>query len=104
MADADKIDAGIRHALDSRDGLIDDGTARTIASQWHDPRYADGPVFSTTGAISDPEDVWRALFGGLPALHPYTFQDMKHAAFLLHYLLAAGPRSAVPGWSGVWAQ
>lgn len=86
---------------------ISDGCARTIASMYHEPGKPAGPAFSTSGAISDPSEVWQSLFGkrhdgpggfyrNLPA------GEQLIADMLGTYLVAAGRRGPVPGWSSRW--
>ena len=82
---------------------ISDGCARTIASMYHEPGYPAGPAFSTSGAISDPDEVWDALFGR--GFYSSMTMDEKMLADMLGtYLIAAGPRGPVPGWSSLWVQ
>ena len=83
---------------------ISDGCARTIAAMYHEPGFPAGPAFSTSGAIpEDPMDVWHALFGR--GFYSGMTMDEKLLADMLGtYLIAAGPRGPVPGWSSLWVE
>lgn len=103
MPDMDRIDAGITRAEMTADTEIDDGTARTIAALWHSPGRPLGAAFSSTGAIADPtSDTWRALFGD--RYDTMNAREKRHADWLGTYLLNAGPRGPVDGWSNIWAK
>ena len=103
MGDLEKCLAECRERQ-SQGREISDGCARTIAAMYHEPGFPDGPAFSTSGAIpEDPTDVWHALFGrgwydSMPS-HERLMADM-----LGTYLIAAGPRGPVPGWSSLWVE
>lgn len=84
---------------------ISDGCARAIAA-W----YAVGmpsASFATSGAITDPSEVWRDLFtlrNGTD-MYPGMSADEKLPADMLGtYLTSAGPRGPVAGWSRVWVR
>lgn len=92
---------------------ISDGCARTIAAMYHEPGYPAGPAFSTSGAISNPTEVWEALFGcgvrkawkNRPDSFYSSMGDEKILADMLGtYLVKAGPRGPVPGWSSLWVE
>lgn len=92
-------------AAQSEEREISDGCARTIASLY--ATWADG-AFTTTGAIDNPDRVWWSLFGG-PDHNGVSFYDGMGPARLLAdmlgtYLVRAGRRGPVPGWSHVWAR
>src|SRR5262249_29168665 len=115
MGDAEKVLAECVTAQ-AEDREISDACARVIAS-WHYAGQASaGYAFVSTGTIppdimteDDPsevwyagsEQVWRELFGdghyeSLPA-------DGRLAADMLGtYLLKAGTRGPVAGWSRLW--
>lgn len=79
---------------------ISDGCARTIASQWHSPGNSTA-AFSTTGAIIGSIDaLWADFF--LPVRERRSESDKLAADLLGTYLLNAGPRGPVAGWSNVW--
>lgn len=83
---------------------ISDGCARTIAAWFQE----NGPsaTFATTGAIPDPTGVWRSCFYlGDRSLYRELSPPMKLAANMLGtYLVRAGRRGAVEGWSNLWVQ
>jgi len=83
---------------------ISDGCARTIAAWFQE----NGPsaTFATTGAIPDPTGVWRSCFYlGDRSLYRELSPPMQLAANSLGtYLVRAGRRGAVEGWSNLWVQ
>lgn len=89
-------------AAQSEGREISDACARMIASQWHSDDI--GAAFSTTGAISDPTDVYRSLFylRGQSVYPSMTAADKIASDMLGTYLTNAGKRGPVPGWSGLW--
>jgi acetyl-CoA acetyltransferase len=101
MNDAIAIIRECRAAQDAAEE-ISDGCARAIAAG-----YAEGmpsASFASTGAITDPDEVWRDLFyfRGQP-MYPDMYPDEKIAADMLGtYLTKAGARGPVAGWSRVW--
>ena len=91
---------------------IDDATARTIASWHYDGQASDGYAFVSTGAIAP--GLWRELFlnddhrvgKGTPGTYyqRLSADDRLMADMLGTYLIAAGPRGPVPGWSSLWVR
>jgi len=99
MGDSEMIMRECRAAqAESRE--ISDACARMIASQWHSENATVS--FATTGAITvDPETLWAILF--LPEYNNDMSADDKLAADMLGtYLLRAGERGPVDGWSRLW--
>lgn len=83
---------------------ISDGAARAIAAGYQEGMPSAS--FATTGAISDPTEVWRDLFyvNGR-SMYPSMSTDEKLAADMLGtYLSNAGKRGPVAGWSGLWVR
>jgi len=79
---------------------ISDGAARTIAS-WYAEGMGAGQAFASTGAINDPTLLWRELGAG----YEHESVPFRLALDCLGtYLLAAGKRGPVDGWSEVWAR
>jgi hypothetical protein len=86
----------------ANDREISDGCARAIAAGYMSG--IAGASFATTGAISDPTDVWRDLFyvNGR-SMYPGMSAAEKLAADMLGtYLGGAGKRGPVDGWSSLW--
>lgn len=79
-------------------GEISDAAARVIASQWHSGGGTT-LAFASTGAIGDPTGLWRALFDDYELLGPF---DARCADLLGTYLMRAGSRGPVAGWSDLW--
>ncbi len=99
----DDLTTVIRHATEAqaRDEEISDACARMIAAMWHGGQASDGYAFASSGAISDPDDVYRSLFGvatyaALPA------EEKILADMMGTYLIRAGRRGPVSGWSRLW--
>ena len=80
---------------------IDDGTARTIAALFHSGQSTAGYAFASSGAISDPTDVYRSLFKDYDRAD--AFERLAGDA-LGTYLVQAGVRGPVPGWSEHWVR
>lgn len=83
------------------DREIDDGTARTIAAWYQSPGQPDGAAFASTGAIRG-DSVWHQLAqpeysNGSADAHDRFILDM-----LGTYLVQAGERGPVAGWSRLW--
>lgn len=84
---------------------ISDACARVIAALYQDSEV--GAALATTGAIiASPDSVWCSLFGGLDH-NGYTFyagmgREQLLADMLGTYLIRAGKRGPVPGWSKLW--
>ena len=84
-------------------GEIDDGTARTIASWYHNGGGSLGYQFVSTGVIPESSDaLWNDLTdnGAL-----YTQADSRGRLclnMLGTYLLNRKDRSPVKGWSMLW--
>ena len=104
MSDDQLIASHIRYAQ-ARQQEISDACARMIASQYHDGQASDSYAFTSTGAISDPDTVWRDLFylrtGDAMYFHMNT-QEQAKADMLGTYLIHAGPRGPVDGWASLW--
>jgi len=79
---------------------ISDACARMIASWWHSGVGSPGYSFASTGAISDPTEVWRDLMGDDYWL--VAPDDRKAFDYLGTYLVLAGERGPVEGWSKLW--
>lgn len=83
-------------------GVIDHGTARTIANLWMDG--SDGPniAFGSSGAIG-PETIEAFTTDRRTGAN---LADTPGHALLLrelrHYIMAHGDRGPVDGWPGVW--
>ena len=89
---------------------ISDGCARAIAAGYMEGQA--GASFATTGAITDPTEVWRDLFylRG-QTMYPGMSADEQLAADALGtYLIAAvrdsadASRGPVAGWSSLWVR
>lgn len=80
---------------------ISDGCARAIASQYHSPGN-DTAAFSTAGAIVNASELWGDLF--LPEYATMDAAQRLAADMLGTYILNAGNRGPVPGWSEVWVR
>lgn len=82
---------------------IDDATARTIASWHYDGQASMGYAFVSTGTIRD--GLWRELFASPPSYYESLSADDRLMADMLGtYLLRAGVRGPVPGWSRLWVR
>ena len=81
---------------------ISDATARTIASWYHDGQWTDGYKFVSTGAISDPTALWRELV--ITLYEGETPANRLALDMLGTYLLNAGKRGPVAGWSDLWVR
>jgi hypothetical protein len=88
------------HAAQAEGREISDACARTIGAMYHNGQASPGYSFASTGAISDPTEVWRDLFGF--AGWPLTPREEIAGDMLGTYLTQAGPRGPVPGWSQLW--
>lgn len=99
MTDDELIAAECR-AAQAEGREISDGCARAIAAQYHSPGN-DTVAFSTAGAIVDPTTLWRDLF--VPEYEESMTRSERLAADMLGtYLINAGRRGPVEGWSEVW--
>lgn len=115
MGDAEKVLAECQRAQ-SEDREISDACARVIASWHYAGQASDGYAFVSTGAIpedlmteddsseiwwSGPSQVWDDLFGR--GHYDTLSADDKLAADMLGtYLVRAGTRGPVAGWSQLW--
>lgn len=81
---------------------ISDGVARTIAGMYASDHI--GGAFASTGAITG--DVYHALFyiGHVSLYDDAPGCDRLMMDMMGTYLVAAGQRGPVPGWSGLWAR
>lgn len=86
--DAARIAAGLERAAD---GVIDDLTARLLASTWHSGQFSPLYALASTGAIVDGVD--SEIRQRLGVGHDPQLQA------LLGYAAAKGPRGPQPGWS-----
>jgi hypothetical protein len=73
------------------DGVIDDLTARLLASAWHSGQFSPLDALASTGAIVDGVD--SELRQCLGVGHDPQLQA------LLGYVAAKGSRGPQPGWS-----
>ena len=89
MTDEYRIAQGIRAAIVSG-GIIDDVTARLIASQWHGGQATALCSFATTGAIT--EDL-------LDEIESETETESEELAALHEYVEYHSIRGPVAGWS-----
>ena len=80
---------------------VSDGCARTIAALYAEG-MGIGQAFASSGAISSPSDVWGDLFLTTYAGSPPNEQLL--ADMLGTYLISAGKRGKVHGWSAVWVR
>lgn len=78
---------------------IDDATARVIASMYHEGQSSITYAFTSTGAVTDPTDVYREAFPNYDAL---MVEEKLLADMFGTYLMASGARSPVAGWSRLW--
>ena len=110
MDDATAIARECRAAQDAGEE-ISDGCARAIAAGYAAGMGA-GQSFASTGAITDPGEVWRDLFyvRGEP-MYPDMTPDEKLAADMLGTYLSAAvadsedaSRGPVAGWSRLWVR
>lgn len=88
--------------------MIDDGTARRIASEWHGGQTSGLYSFTSTGMIDDRVQDEVATEISLLSDNPdcttveqHTFLSDLHA--LAAYLEEVGHRTPVEGWHRVWA-
>jgi hypothetical protein len=99
--------AVVTTGLESQDAgeEISDGCARTIAS-WYAEGMGPSQSFATTGAVTDPQEVYRELFyiRGRPLYYEMSPAAKLACNMLDTYLLHAGPRGPVAGWSGLWVK
>ncbi len=107
MSDMEKVIAECR-AKHGREE-ISDACARVIASLYHDGQWSRAYALSSTGAITDdPSAVWREMFGTkMPAtgrtMYESATADEKIMMDMMGtYLIRAGERGPVPGWSDLW--
>jgi hypothetical protein len=98
MGDLDKAVRAAREAQ-SNGAEISDAAARVIASMYHNGQASASYSFVSTGAISDPTDVYRECITDYAAL---SADERLLADMLGTYLANRADRSAVPGWSGLW--
>jgi hypothetical protein len=84
---------------------ISDGCARTIAA-WYQENGRSAEFVSTGAIPQEPSDVWRSCFYlGNRSLYRDMPPSLKLAADMLGtYLVRAGRRGPVPGWSKLWVQ
>jgi hypothetical protein len=92
-------------AAQSEDREISDAAARVIASLYMDDD--NGAALATTGAIiASPDTVWWSLFGGTDhngnGFYTTMGREQLLADMLGTYLIRAGKRGPVPGWSRLW--
>lgn len=88
----------ILHGLEMADAEgreIDDLTARVIASQWHGGQASALYAFASSGAITHA-DVWGEVAGDYASASAF---DRRALDCLGTYLLHAGQRGPVRGWS-----
>ena len=79
---------------------ISDSTARTIAS-WYAEGMGVGQAFASTGSIEDPTLLWRELGAG----YEHESAPFRLALDMLGtYLVNAGKRGPVAGWSDLWVR
>ncbi|CNE77826.1 Uncharacterised protein [Mycobacterium tuberculosis] len=99
MGDMEKVIAECR----AKRGVqkISDACARVIASQYHAGQRSLAYSFASTGAITDhPGRVWLEMFG---TLYSGASDDDKLVMDMMGtYLIRAGKRGPVRGWSGLW--
>lgn len=82
---------------------ISDAGARVIAAMYHNGGTSVGAQFASTGAITDePTSVWRDLFDCPRGFYSAMGRDQLLADMLGTYLVCAGTRGPVDGWSGLW--
>jgi hypothetical protein len=82
---------------------ISDACARVIASMYHNGGTSVGASFASTGAIiDDPSSVWGDLFDSPTGFYHAMGTDQLMADMLGTYLVRAGTRGPVEGWSGLW--
>jgi hypothetical protein len=96
--DMTKVASEVEAALKENRQLSDAG-ARVVASLYHMGQTSPGHEFLTTGAIPDPVEVWRDLFD---EYSQGNFDTQLTGAMMLNYLIQAGKRGPVPGWSDLW--
>lgn len=90
---------------------IEDGVARTIASWYHSSGNGEAALrFIATGEIATPaDDVLRGLLSeddwrnATPRIEDGEL-SLSALDFLGTYLVNRTDRSAVPGWSTLWAR
>lgn len=83
---------------------ISDACARVIASWFSGGESAAGYAFVSTGTVPRDPDVvvWRELVGDTYATHPAWLRLALDA--LGTYLVRAGERGPVEGWSKLWVR
>ena len=81
---------------------LSDGTARAIASSWHDGSFV-ALGFVSSGAIADnSSETWRACGGDAYRARNTGARDRLALDMLGTYLLNRRDRGAVPGWADLW--
>lgn len=98
MGDFEKVAQAAREAQNMGREIFD-GEARTIAALFHNGQASPSYSFASTGAIEDPTELWRDLFGDYSRLLP---DEQLVADMMGTYLSARADRGPVPGWSHMW--
>lgn len=101
MNDAERVAIHIDSLADGEE--ISDACARVIASWWHGDAAGVGYSFVSTGAILDSGTaVWRALTEDGKLYDTADAFDKRALDYLGTYLVNAGQRGPVNGWSDLW--
>lgn len=98
MGDFDKAVASAREAQ-AANCEIDDATARVIASMYHEGQASVTYSFTSTGAVTDPTDVYWEAF---PDYNALSAEEKLLADMFGTYLMVCGARPPVAGWSRLW--
>jgi len=102
MSDHDAV----RDHLDSLEPgqEMSDGAARTVASWWHNGGASVSYAFVSTGAITRSGSyVWADLTDDGRCYSTAGAFDRRALDYLGTYLVNAGERGPVDGWSDLWA-
>ena len=103
MGDQEVIDRGIRHAV-AVGKVIDDRTARVIASAWHGGQWSALYSLASSGAVDAD-----AALSELRQDHASAQDDddmtaddkRRELGALMDYVSHVGDRGPVQGWSGL---
>ncbi len=102
MTDTDRIDTGI--AIANREQReIDHGTARAIASLFHDGSALTLSFASTGAIIEEGDELYRALFPDYASLPT---QEQGWANWFGTYAvqrIVKGETGPIAGWANLWA-